>query len=620
MALLIYFYCDYMTRIFQPLIPAQPTFTDTGIARSDRYEDLYHSASGALEQAQYVFLQGNGLPERWRGLEQFTILETGFGLGHNFLATWQAWKEDAQRSRHLHFVSFEAHPFSALDLTRMLEKTATILPELVQQLIAQWPLLLPGIHRLEFENAKVSLTLFFGDIAQTAKRMQCYADAFYLDGFAPRVNPAMWSKRLFGQLVRMAAPNATAATWCAATQVRNDLQEAGFVVHRHPGFAFKRHMIRAKLRPHLGHHNALKPTTPVVIVGGGIAGAATAYTLAQRGIASQIYDPIFAQDLGGAHLGHAALAMTPIITSDDAPRARLSRAGILRALQRWRPFIGSSVQLCGAFVPHSDTEEAQIYQKTLEKLGFDKDWVQCMDSQTASRLAQIDFPHGALYFPRAASIQPQQLLRQLLLHPLITPVAQKVTAVCTHENGWKVTTDHNEKIISEQVILANSVGLPELLNTSIKQSAPLLSTMDILGGQSNVISAYALKHQPRSIVAGQGYVIPFNHTQCVVGSTYSAPDLGVTPEAHEKIMQKVAQSIPLEQASPIALMSWFGVRAALKDHLPVVCQVKPGLWVNSGYGSYGFSWAALAADIITNHLVAEPHVLERDLFHALYLR
>ena len=87
-----------MTRAFKPLIPATPTFNDTGIARSDRYEDVYHSASGALEQANYVFLQGNGLPERWQGRDQFTVLETGFGLGNNFLATWAAWRDDAKRS------------------------------------------------------------------------------------------------------------------------------------------------------------------------------------------------------------------------------------------------------------------------------------------------------------------------------------------------------------------------------------------------------------------------------------------------------------------------------------------------------------------------------------------
>nr|WP_077734671.1 tRNA (5-methylaminomethyl-2-thiouridine)(34)-methyltransferase MnmD [Paenalcaligenes hominis] len=194
-----------MTRAFQPLIPATPRFTEQGLACSDRYDDLYHSASGALNQAEYVFLAGNGLPERWQQKEQFTILETGFGLGNNFLATWAAWRADPHRSQRLHFVSFEAHPFYGHDLALMLSPTPASHRDLADQLLAQWPLLVPGIHRLEFEGGQVTLTLYFGEISQGAKRMACQADAFFLDGFAPRVNPAMWSPELFGQLVRMAA-------------------------------------------------------------------------------------------------------------------------------------------------------------------------------------------------------------------------------------------------------------------------------------------------------------------------------------------------------------------------------------------------------------------------------
>lgn len=609
-----------MTRAFKPLIPATPTFNDTGIARSDRYEDVYHSASGALEQANYVFLQGNGLPERWQGRDQFTVLETGFGLGNNFLATWAAWRDDAKRSERLHFVSFEAHPFSQADLAVMLQNTPLVLRELADALIAQWPLLLPGIHRLEFAAGAVTLTLFFGDIQQASYRMQCQADAFYLDGFAPRVNPAMWSKELFGQLVRMAAPGATAATWCSASQVRQDLQDAGFMVERHPGFAFKRHMIRARLRPHLGRKYASRPTQPVLIVGGGIAGAATAYALALRGIASTVIDPVFAQDLGGAHLGHAAVAMTPIITSDDAPRARLSRAGIQLALQRWQPFIGRSLFRCGSFVAHLSAEEAENAQKSVQKLDFDTDWVQYIDAQAASQLAQADFAHGVLHFPRGVCVYPQQLLRQLLRHPLITPLAQSVVTLSAQDSGWQVITEQNQQLHAEHLVVANAAQAPALLSAVLASSALPGLNMDVLGGQSNVISASALSQQPQAIIAGHGYVIPFMPSQSVVGSTYSSAERGVSSAAHEEIMRKVSQLVSLQQTHPMALTSWFGLRAAFKDHLPRVCQALPGLWLNIGHGSYGFSWAALAADIITTQLSAEPSVIERDLSRALSLR
>jgi tRNA 5-methylaminomethyl-2-thiouridine biosynthesis bifunctional protein len=95
---------------FAPLVPAQIDFNGEGVPRSLAYNDLYHPPAGAFQQAQHVFLQGNGLPERWRGRDRFVVLETGFGLGNNFLACWDAWRQDPQRCRQLHFVSIERHP------------------------------------------------------------------------------------------------------------------------------------------------------------------------------------------------------------------------------------------------------------------------------------------------------------------------------------------------------------------------------------------------------------------------------------------------------------------------------------------------------------------------------
>ena len=84
-----------------------------GVPFSERYGDVYASRDGALAQAMQVFVGGCGLPQGWQGRDQFVVLETGFGLGTNFLATWQAWCDDRQRPQRLHFVSVEAHPVSA---------------------------------------------------------------------------------------------------------------------------------------------------------------------------------------------------------------------------------------------------------------------------------------------------------------------------------------------------------------------------------------------------------------------------------------------------------------------------------------------------------------------------
>ena len=69
-----------------PIVAATVDFSGA-VPRSPQFDDLYHPHEGAFEQARDIFLTGNGLPDRWRGRRQFTILETGFGLSNNFLAT-----------------------------------------------------------------------------------------------------------------------------------------------------------------------------------------------------------------------------------------------------------------------------------------------------------------------------------------------------------------------------------------------------------------------------------------------------------------------------------------------------------------------------------------------------
>ena len=172
-----------------PLLPAPLAFATDGTPYSETYQDVYNSAQGGLAQAHHVFLRGNGLPERWRGRRTFAVLETGFGTGLSFLATLRAWREDPGRCDRLHFVSIEKHPFQADDLAVLLKE----FPDFRSELLSRWPMLVPGMHRLEFERGNVVLTLFFGDIADGLQQLQMAADAIYLDGFAPTKNPQMWA-------------------------------------------------------------------------------------------------------------------------------------------------------------------------------------------------------------------------------------------------------------------------------------------------------------------------------------------------------------------------------------------------------------------------------------------
>jgi len=145
-----------------PVERAALSWTDDGLPFSARYDDIYHPRAGAFAQARHVFIGGNSLPERWQGRDRFVVLETGFGLGNNFLATWQAWRDDPQRCARLVFISIEAHPLSQAELARA--HAASPVPELAAALRGAWPPLTANLHTLDFDGGRVRLLLALGDV------------------------------------------------------------------------------------------------------------------------------------------------------------------------------------------------------------------------------------------------------------------------------------------------------------------------------------------------------------------------------------------------------------------------------------------------------------------------
>ena len=272
-----------------------PSGQAPGVPYSARYDDVYHPPAGAWAQARHVFLGGNALPDRWRGRSRFVILETGFGLGNNFLATWAHWLDDPQRCDQLVFISIEKHPVDRADLLDVHRDA----PEgerraaLAQRLVEAWPALTPGWHHLNFEelNGKtrqsVRLMLGLGDIATLLPELMASVDAFYLDGFTPAKNPDMWDPDRLARLNRLAAPGATAATWSSARSVRDGLTRAGFAVERVAGIGGKRVNVQARYKPAYTPEppaGGLWPAPPedqrrALVIGGGLAGCASAWAL-----------------------------------------------------------------------------------------------------------------------------------------------------------------------------------------------------------------------------------------------------------------------------------------------------------------------------------------------------
>ncbi len=218
--------------------PAELTWRDGQVPVSTRFDDPYFSLENGLAETGYVFLDGNGLPERFQ--DGFHIAELGFGTGLNLLAALHLWRETGQTGK-LHFTSFEAYPMEA-DAMLKAQAAFTDLTKISDELAPYWQ---AGSTRFETDDLKFTLTL--GDARETVSNMANKADAWFLDGFSPAKNPELWEAGLLAQIAKQTAPDGTAATYTAAGHVRRALAEAGFNVERRAGFGRKRHMTVARM-------------------------------------------------------------------------------------------------------------------------------------------------------------------------------------------------------------------------------------------------------------------------------------------------------------------------------------------------------------------------------------
>ena len=299
-------------------------WSSDGQPRSRLYDDVYFSAEDGLAEARAVFLQGCDLPQAWTGRRRFVVGELGFGTGLNILALIELWARTRPPGGHLHIFSVEAHPISAEEARRALSHWPE-LAGLAARLTARWPGRARGPHRVELPDLGVILDVSVGAVAEGLAGWCGRADAWFLDGFAPARNPAMWRDEVLALVAARSAPGAVAATFTVAGQVRRGLAAAGFEVAKAPGFGRKRERLTARL-PGVAPPPA--GMRQVAIVGAGIAGAAAARAVRALGGEAVIFD---GDGRGSGASGNPAALVTPRLDAGLAEPARIFAQAFRRA-------------------------------------------------------------------------------------------------------------------------------------------------------------------------------------------------------------------------------------------------------------------------------------------------
>lgn len=105
------------------------------------------------------------------------------------------WQQTRSSGAWLHFVSLEKHPLTPDDLSRALALWPS-LQTYAAKLLAKYPPLTAGWHRLFFAEENLTLTLLLGDANVLLPELVAEVDVWFLDGFSPDKNPRVMAIKL----------------------------------------------------------------------------------------------------------------------------------------------------------------------------------------------------------------------------------------------------------------------------------------------------------------------------------------------------------------------------------------------------------------------------------------
>ncbi|MCA8375449.1 bifunctional tRNA (5-methylaminomethyl-2-thiouridine)(34)-methyltransferase MnmD/FAD-dependent 5-carboxymethylaminomethyl-2-thiouridine(34) oxidoreductase MnmC [Burkholderia multivorans] len=634
------------------LVPATLAFRDDGTLVSPAYGDIYHSAAGAIAQANHVFVAGNGLPARWQQRRTFTIVETGFGTGCNFLATWAAWRDDPARCERLHFVSVEKHPFSREDLRRAAAHIVanTTISANVDELADAWPPLVPGLHRLEFDAGRVVLTLVFGDALERLPTLVARADAFYLDGFAPSKNADLWSIDVFRALARMADERATFATYSSSGVVKRALDEAGFAYRKVDGFAGKRAMLVGEYAPRWRMRRHEPPRAwpnaaarRALVIGAGVAGCAVVERLAARGWNVTLIERH--ERIASEASGNPAGVFHPLMTRDDNVASRLTRAGFLYAVARWRALEkgGHAFARSTRGMVHlaESADDFARMRDAFDALGAPSDYAKLLDTDAARAYLDLPVAHGGLLFPHGGAVWPAALADAQCA--AAGDRAQRLTrteVARLERNGdeWHALDAHGRTLAQAPVVVLANAG------DAVRLAGLRHVALQPVRGQLTLLPAGSASPLPCPAI-GDGYAVPLDDGTLLIGATFEPDDVdpAIRLAGHAENLERVRRLLPglIDDVPALdTLRGRVAFRWVAGDRLPLIGPLAdeaqavanaralsgakardlprmPGLYGAFGYGSRGLVWAALGAELIASQLDGEPWPIERELAEAV---
>ncbi|MDH1630635.1 bifunctional tRNA (5-methylaminomethyl-2-thiouridine)(34)-methyltransferase MnmD/FAD-dependent 5-carboxymethylaminomethyl-2-thiouridine(34) oxidoreductase MnmC [Pseudomonas mosselii] len=634
---------------------AQIDWDDQGRPHSRQYDDVYFAINEGIDETLHVFIEQNHLRQRFAELaprDCLVIGETGFGTGMNFFCAWQLFDELAHAEARLHFVSVEKYPLSRADLERAMQLWPA-LAAFTRPLLDQYVAIHPGFQQLSLDDGRVTLTLMIGDALEQLPQLDARIDAWFLDGFAPAKNPDMWTPELFAQLARLSYPGTTLGTFTTTGWVRRSLIEAGFTMKKVPGIGKKWEVMHgvysgapaAPAAPWYARPAPLSGPREALVIGAGLAGSATAHSLAARGwqvsVLERHHGP--AQEASGNPQGVLYLKLSAHGTA--LSQMILSGFGYTR---RWLEHLqrGQDWDACGVLQLAFDDKEGERQAKLAS--AFDNSLLRQLDRVQAEAVAGVALASGGLFYPEGGWVHPPALCQTQLEHPRIRLLGHaNVIALRKADGLWQAWDGERLLASAPLVVLA---GAADVRHFPACAELPLKR----IRGQITRLPATVASRELRTVVCAEGYVAPPRGDEHTLGASFDFHSQDTTPTVAEHqgnlallddISTDLATRLRAAELDPAQLQGRAAFRCTSPDYLPIVgpladveafsqayamlakdarqvpdvaCPWLEGLYVNSGHGSRGLITAPLSGELIAAWASGEPLPLPRAVVEACH--
>jgi tRNA 5-methylaminomethyl-2-thiouridine biosynthesis bifunctional protein len=518
----------------------------------------------------------------------WTVLDTAFGNGNNFLARCAAWRADSARSPMLHYVGL----LQVQHQTTWAQELGAVLEDIGS-----------GFHRLTFDEGRISLTLCIGPTKSMLIEQRMQADWVVLDA-----QSTAWDIWTLKALARCCKRGAFLEVVRGAPPAKEICKEAGFESYQGEDNGVDHANARLCFNP---PWNILKRGAPLrddtvvasscVVIGAGLAGASVAHALAVRGWQVTVLDsqPAPASGASGLPVG----LVVPHVSADDSARSRMSRNGSRLMLQTAANML----------------QRGQQWDRTgvLERR-----------------------PEGDLWHKHAGWIQPESLVRAWLAHARIRFVGNANVQMLRRNDGhWTLFNARGDTLAqASHVVFANAMGCQTLLQSLSPDIAlehdlgPKLALLQALHGTISSGDAVAAAHTDAPVNGSGSYV---SDTPAGAGLKWFA---GATFETDANRLLDVSgqhlanferlQALRPEVGAALKpvfdkgdVTAWTGTRCVSHDRLPLVGPLesshKPTLWISAAMGARGLSFSALCAQWLVANMCEEPSPLEASLAQGL---